>query len=477
MLNKIKRLSGMTLIEVVLYLALFAMFFLVMVQFFFFLGDSNQLSGENLKIDRTMIYLSQHFEDTFKRGVSIDEGEDGTIFGDESTKLVVNVNPLPENQLEPTPSFTPVPTLAPTETPVPTLTNTPTLTPAPSLVPTATPTETPIPTATFTPTPTSTPTNTPTNTPTLTPTFTPTATFTPTPTSEPLPTLMLVGAASADASSVTMPPAIQAGDLMVVAAYRRNNTVPSVATDWQTIGTHNGNSSSIRVAYKIATSGSDTSGTWNNAQFVAIQVFRNHAGVGDSAINSAGTMNMTYPSLSLEKVDGTSWVAAFAGNDGATNLETPPAGMINVTSKEGTAGEITAHNTNGGVASWTNQIVAANVGDSWKAATVEIQQYAGVLGASDAREKHPPKLDNSQTLGSVLGEGLESVSYTLTGDGILEYNGTPITRNDLRVTHFKLDEILDDNDNLIGVKVTVSIESRADPSIAKEMSNNYLLKL
>lgn len=66
-----KNFKGITLIEVVIYLALFGMFFLVMVQFFFFLGDSNQLSGESMKVDRAIIFLSQHFEDSFQNSEQI----------------------------------------------------------------------------------------------------------------------------------------------------------------------------------------------------------------------------------------------------------------------------------------------------------------------------------------------------------------------------------------------------------------------
>ncbi|MCA9379738.1 hypothetical protein KC675_01015 [Candidatus Dojkabacteria bacterium] len=68
---KAMNIKGMTLIEVVLYLAIFAMFFIVMINFFFFVQDSNQLSGETLKIDRSTILITQHFEDSFKQSDSV----------------------------------------------------------------------------------------------------------------------------------------------------------------------------------------------------------------------------------------------------------------------------------------------------------------------------------------------------------------------------------------------------------------------
>jgi hypothetical protein len=69
--SKVLNIKGMTLIEVVLYLAIFAMFFIVMINFFFFVQDSNQLSGETLKIDRSTILITQHFEDSFKQSDSV----------------------------------------------------------------------------------------------------------------------------------------------------------------------------------------------------------------------------------------------------------------------------------------------------------------------------------------------------------------------------------------------------------------------
>lgn len=64
--SKAKNLAGITLIEVLLYLAIFGLVFMTIIQFFFFLEDSNRLAAETIKIDRNVIFLSQHFEDSFK---------------------------------------------------------------------------------------------------------------------------------------------------------------------------------------------------------------------------------------------------------------------------------------------------------------------------------------------------------------------------------------------------------------------------
>lgn len=65
-----KSIIGMTLIEVLVYLAIFGLFFTVIINFFFFLQDNNERSGETLKIDRAVIFLTQHFDDSFEKATS-----------------------------------------------------------------------------------------------------------------------------------------------------------------------------------------------------------------------------------------------------------------------------------------------------------------------------------------------------------------------------------------------------------------------
>jgi len=65
--RRLRNIKGMTLIEILLYLALFSIFFLVMVEFFLFVNQSNQLSSETLKLDRSVIFLTQHLEDSFEK--------------------------------------------------------------------------------------------------------------------------------------------------------------------------------------------------------------------------------------------------------------------------------------------------------------------------------------------------------------------------------------------------------------------------
>lgn len=93
-----KNFEAITLVEVLLYLALFGIFFVTMINYFFFLEDTNQLSSESLKIDRNVILISQHLEESFKNStdivVSATPPDIYTIWDDEGSidTLVLNIN-------------------------------------------------------------------------------------------------------------------------------------------------------------------------------------------------------------------------------------------------------------------------------------------------------------------------------------------------------------------------------------------------
>ena len=70
--NSRKRYSGILLIESVVYLGLFALLFLALIQFYFTIGSSNQRSTANLLLQRTRIFLAEHTEETIRDSLSFD---------------------------------------------------------------------------------------------------------------------------------------------------------------------------------------------------------------------------------------------------------------------------------------------------------------------------------------------------------------------------------------------------------------------
>jgi hypothetical protein len=182
------------------------------------------------------------------------------------------------------------------------------------------------------------------------------------------------GNAQTGATLTTMP-THQAGDLLLGWAYRDNSlTSPTLPAGWTNIlSGGGGNGNSRRCANKIATSSSETSGTWTNATGLVILVYRN-AGLTDNTRQVSGTGNsstLNYAALTLQAVDGSSWIVRFAGHNTATNLLTnTPAGY---TARAGVATDVRGIDSNGAVASNpTAQTQSVNTSAGWITVTVEI---------------------------------------------------------------------------------------------------------
>lgn len=179
-------------------------------------------------------------------------------------------------------------------------------------------------------------------------------------------------------TSVTIP-THQAGDLIVIAAFRDgSNTAPSLPAGWVNLGNPAGaNTCSMRLAYRIATNGSTTSGTWTNATSVVCLVYRGvnqDFPIGDVAAASGSSTSVSYPALTMVNTGGSSWVAGFSGHRSTnTSLENAPTGMTNRANVNDATDEASGHDTNGGVASWSAQNVSVGgTSSGWQARTVEI---------------------------------------------------------------------------------------------------------
>ena len=165
-----------------------------------------------------------------------------------------------------------------------------------------------------------------------------------------------IGQAAAQDTSVT-PPTHAAGDLFVAFASRENNeTPPDLPSGWTNIYDGGDSYSAFRCAYKVAASSSETSGTWTNAYAMTLHVYRGvHATtpVGDFDNYPSGGSTLSYPALTLDVSDGTSWVVLFGSHnwgDGST-LDAP-SGYTNRSNAEGTQHTVGGHDSNGGVASY-----------------------------------------------------------------------------------------------------------------------------
>lgn len=193
-----------------------------------------------------------------------------------------------------------------------------------------------------------------------------------------------IGFSSAEAATITIPGTYQAGDLIIIFAFRDGSvTNPTIPSGWTSItSTTDGTNCSVSAGWKVAISGADTSGTWTNATGLVCAVYRNQA-TNKTPIGtfqpSAGTTNtVTYAAVSPMVCPGTSWLVAFAGHINTdTTIETAPTNLTNQTNTAGATAEYAGHDSNGiytaGAGGWpsTNVTVSGTAG-AWQTMVLEI---------------------------------------------------------------------------------------------------------
>lgn len=137
-----------------------------------------------------------------------------------------------------------------------------------------------------------------------------------------------VGQASG-VTSATLP-AHQVGDLILAFAFNdASTTALTLPTGWTNIGNTAGATCAARLAYKVASTDSETTGTWTAATTVIFLIYR---GVdvtnitGLETVSSSTTTSVTYPANGYWQ--GLSRVVAFVGHRSAnTSIEKPPTGL------------------------------------------------------------------------------------------------------------------------------------------------------
>lgn len=195
----------------------------------------------------------------------------------------------------------------------------------------------------------------------------------------PNPKAYIKDVASAGTSSVTLPTHVT-GDLIVIFTFRDGNTTqPTLPAGFTAISNAVGaNSCSATLGYKVAASGSETSGTWTNAHAIMAVVIggQNASPIGGSGVGGGASVTVTYPTLTMSDASGNSVVLGFSGHRSVdTNLETPPPGMLRVGTFVNATCELACHVTNGGVTSFAAVAVKVNgTSAGWRAHSVEIKK-------------------------------------------------------------------------------------------------------
>lgn len=87
-----RKLKAITLVEATIYLALFGIMFIAIMQFVITMRDNNRLAIEKVDLERVVIFLTNHISDTTKNATSIDETN--SIFAQNDGKLRIVKNEI-----------------------------------------------------------------------------------------------------------------------------------------------------------------------------------------------------------------------------------------------------------------------------------------------------------------------------------------------------------------------------------------------
>jgi hypothetical protein len=205
-----------------------------------------------------------------------------------------------------------------------------------------------------------------------------------------------VGSAVIESDSIAIP-THQVGDLILMFVYRIGSTLsPTIPSGWNMLTGPTGGSGTNRAIFcKWAQSTSETSGAWTNATFLHCQVYRSDAGLvipgGMGSAISTASSSLAFGVINLRDSTGPTWVAASAViNQTDTDIETPPTGLTFITGLVGTAGEIAAYDTDGGVTSFpaTSRTLSGTAGTTVRL-HAELQELPYAVSGGTSRPSSP----------------------------------------------------------------------------------------
>jgi hypothetical protein len=160
------------------------------------------------------------------------------------------------------------------------------------------------------------------------------------------------GSGTAQSSSITIPGAYAAGDLITIIAARANTTVPTVPAGWVTFSSLGASNISLVVAAKYAQSASESAPTFTNAGILIASVYRGSVGPVQLstgvAVTATTSATINYPVLANYRpgVAANWYFGAAVQATTANALETAPSGMTNFAVDSITGLELAAHDTN-----------------------------------------------------------------------------------------------------------------------------------
>jgi surface protein len=190
--------------------------------------------------------------------------------------------------------------------------------------------------------------------------------------------------AAAGTTSATLP-AHQAGDLILAFAFRSGSTVATtLPAGWTSIALAGANVTHGRLAFKIAQSSSETSGTWTNATRVIFQVYRNAepANITAAVLRSTATGSSTTVSYNAVNTwKDLAWTVAFMGHRSTNNSAGTPTGLTARSSTNSSARMLGADSTNTSDVWATRTVNIGGTSSGWRTFVLRLRNKIKKIGS------------------------------------------------------------------------------------------------
>jgi surface protein len=198
-----------------------------------------------------------------------------------------------------------------------------------------------------------------------------------------------VGAAEGTTSATL--PTHQAGDVILAFSFRSGSSSSStMPSGWTSILSSGGTTIYTRFAFKIATTSSETTGTWTNATRVVFLVYRNvePSAIGSTNLTSATGSTSTTVQYSSGSLNGSTldvwrnlaWTVAFMGHTATNNSAGTPAGLTARSSTNSGARMLGADSTNSTVGWSTTSVNIGGTSAEWRTFVFRLRNKIKKIG-------------------------------------------------------------------------------------------------
>lgn len=204
-----------------------------------------------------------------------------------------------------------------------------------------------------------------------------------------------IGSNSSETNSVTIPAGHQAGDLIIISAFRDGSaTNPTIPAGWTNItNTSDGTTCSISAGWKFAASGAETSGTWTNATGMLVHVYRGVdpvAPLGTFTFNGGSSATLTYGAttgLTKARMDN-QWFVAFAHHRSinTTTMTNAPTGYTLVVTALGATQDQVSFDTDGPTEIGFASNTVATGGTSSGFCTIQLPIYPPMMKTNNFQQ-------------------------------------------------------------------------------------------